>query len=223
MTFVWLILYKCEVASQFWQWKTNLLPLAIQSCSCSVAELWHTLELYPEHRIFSVSLECNAYSFQIGFLMTWYISGWADHPGNNHLKLTCRKAQFSLRLFLPYSYQGPQWRPRIFAHTIPSAWDMPSSILKGHRNPLQQQSNALLPNPKRELLSFILFILKILFFSLRILYGVFWLFSPLFQLLSCLPPLSYPHSFVSLFSSLALYMLPSLAHLSACFPTLWLL
>lgn len=173
MTSVWLILYKCEVASQFWQWKANLLPLAIQSCSCSIAELWHTLELYPENRIFSVSLECNAYSFQIGFLMTWYISGWADHPGNNHLKLTCRKAQFSLCLFLPYSYQGPQWRPRIFAHTVPSAWDMPSSVLKGHRNPLQQQFNALLPNPKRELLSFILFIFKILFFSLRILYGVF--------------------------------------------------
>lgn len=71
--------------------------------------------------------------------------------------------------------------------------------------------------------SFPSFYLKILFFSLRILYGVFWLFSPLFQLLSCLPPLSYPHSFVSLFSNLALYMLPSLAYLPACSPRLWLL
>lgn len=206
-----------------WQRKTNLLPLAIQSCSCSIAELWHTLELYPENWIFSVSLECNAYSFQVGFLMTWYIFGWVEHPGNNHLKLTCRNAQFPLCLFLPYSYRGPQWRPRIFADTVPSAWNIPSRVLKGHMNPLQWQCNALLPNPKWELLSFILFIFKILFFSLRISYGMSWLFSPLFQLLSCLPPLSYPHSFVSLFSNLALSMLPSLAHFPACFPTLWLL
>lgn len=174
------------------------------------------LNIFSVFRMYCILIP-NRFSYDMLHLWMGRTS-WEQSP-----QADCRKAQFPLLLFLPYSYQGPQWRPQIFADTVPSAWDMPSRVLKGHRNPLQRQSNALLPNPKWELLSFILFIFKILFFSLRILYGVFWLFSPLFQLLSCLPLLSYPHSFVSLFSNLALYMLPSLARLPACSPRLWLL
>lgn len=124
------------------------------------------LNIFSVFRMYCI---CIPNRFPYDMLQLWMgWTSWEQSP-----QADCRKAQFPLLLFLPYSYQGPQWRLRIFADTVPSAWDMPSRVLKGHRNPLQRQSNALLPNPKWELLSFILFIFKILFFSLRILYGVF--------------------------------------------------
>lgn len=184
--FVWLIWYKCELASQFWPLKAYLPPLASCHTGLLVLYCWVLVfsETTPRERNVSFSLECmhtHPKSVYLEDDASWM--GWAFYEQSSQATLY---PSFFSHWFLPHSHAVP----RSLQIPFPLHGICLPEFLRGTEIIFNYctMPSCSIPS-KTPFLHFMYF--KLFISTLRIVYGI-WLYSLLFQLPSCLPLLPNP-------------------------------